>query len=56
MSGSRAESAAEKGAAQLLSVSAFAGTKNQSGLKLVRGLEDLGAKISSSSDREKVSY
>ena len=52
--GSRAESMAEKGATQLLSTAAFAGTSKRSGLKLMRDLENMGAVASSSFDREKV--
>ena len=53
-SGSRAESLSEKGAAHLLAVSAFAGTGKRSGLRLIRDLENLGATVRASADREKV--
>ena len=43
------------GAAHMLSVTAYAGTINVSGLRIIRDLESLGAVISSSSDRERVS-
>jgi len=54
LGGSSAETEAEKGAAHFLSVSAFAGTQSKTGLRLVRELEDLGATISASADREKI--
>lgn len=43
------------GAAHMLSIAAFGGTQNVSGLRLIRDLENIGAVISSSSDRERVS-
>ena len=52
--GSRAESLSEKGAAHLLSVAGFAGTGKRSGLRLMRDLENIGAVVGTSSDREKV--
>ena len=39
----------------MLSITAYAGTVNVSGLRILRDLENLGAVISSSSDRERVS-
>lgn len=48
------ETLSEKGAAQLLATTAFAGTRKKSGLRLVRDLEDLGAKFDAIADREKV--
>jgi predicted Zn-dependent peptidase len=54
MGGSSAETEEEKGAAHLLSVAAFAGTTNKSGLRLMRELEDIGASVSASADREKI--
>jgi len=54
--GSSAETLSEKGAAHLLSVSAFAGHGKKSGLKLMRALENIGAVVSSTSDREKITY
>jgi len=56
LSGSREESIAEKGAAHLLSVAAFAGTRDISGLKLCRNLEDIGAKFTASSDKDAITY
>jgi len=56
MSGSRAEGPSEKGAANLLAVSAFAGTGKRSGLKLMRDLENIGATVGTSVDREKITY
>jgi len=54
--GSSSESAAQKGAAHVLAVSGFTnGTVKRSGLRLIRDLENVGAVISSSVDREKVS-
>lgn len=54
--GSSAECASTKGAAHLLSVGAFGGTANRSGLALCRSLEDLGATFSASADRSAISY
>lgn len=54
LGGSSAETEEEKGAAHLLSVAAFAGTANKSGLRLMRELEDIGATVSASADREKI--
>lgn len=56
LSGSRAESMTEKGAAHLLATAAFAGTGKRSGLKLMRDLENIGATVGSSVDREKITY
>ena len=55
-SGSRAESLEEKGAAQLLAATAFIGTAKRSGIRLVRDLENLGAKFSAVADREQVIF
>lgn len=52
--GSAYESYAQKGAAHLLSVSALSGTKTMTGLGIYRKLENLGATVTSSADREKV--
>lgn len=55
--GSGAETEDQKGAAQLLSVAAFqGGNGEQSGMRVVRALENLGATIKSSVDREKIVY
>lgn len=54
LGGSAAEAEDEKGAAHMLSVAAFSGTTNKTGLKLMRELEDIGASISASADREKI--
>lgn len=55
--GSSTETAAQRGSAQLLASSAFsAGSQSSSGLKIVRHLESLGARLASSSDREKIVY
>ena len=54
LGGSAAEAAEEKGAAHMLSVAAFAGTANKTGLRLMRELEDIGATVSASADREKI--
>lgn len=56
MGGSGAETEVQKGAAQLLSTASFAGNKTSSGLKIVRALDDVGAIIKSSVDREKITY
>ena len=52
--GSSAETLGEKGAAQLLAATAFVGTGKRSGIRLVRDLENLGAKFSAVADREQV--
>lgn len=54
--GSRLESLSEKGAAHLLSVTAFSGHSKKSGIRMMRDLENLGAVVSSSSDQEKITY
>jgi len=54
--GSSTETAAQRGAAKLLAAAAFAGTATESGLKVVRDLEHLGARFSATSDREKIVY
>lgn len=54
--GSQFESESQQGAAQLLSVAAFAGTRNRSGLALCRYLEDIGATFGATADREKINY
>jgi len=54
--GSGAETEAQKGAAQLLSVAAFQGNGEESGIRIVRALESVGATIKSSVDREKIVY
>lgn len=40
----------------MLSTTAFSGTGKRSGLRLVRDLENLGATLNSSADREKITY
>ena len=52
--GSKYETLSQKGAAHLLSVTAFSGTEKKSGLKLIRSFENLGCTFSSSVDREQV--
>jgi predicted Zn-dependent peptidase len=54
LGGSSAEEPSQRGAAQLLATSALSGTSKRSGIRLCRDLENLGAKIESSADREKV--
>ena len=54
LGGSSAEELSQKGAAHLLSTAVLAGTNKRSGLRLTRDLENLGARISSKADREKV--
>lgn len=54
LGGSSIELDEEKGSAHLLSLAAFAGTTSKSGLRLIRELEDIGAVVSASSDREKI--
>jgi predicted Zn-dependent peptidase len=52
--GSRYEQYNEKGAAHLLSIAAFSGTQQRSGLRLMRDIENQGFEVSATSDREKV--
>lgn len=54
MGGSSAETAAEIGAAHFLSTAAFAGNRTNTGLRIVRFFESMGAKILSAADKEKV--
>ena len=56
MCGSSAESLTEQGSSKLLSVAAFGGSTDRSGLRMCRDLENAGAKFSASSDREKIVY
>lgn len=56
LGGSSTETSAQKGAAHFLSTTAFAGNRNESGLRIVRFLESLGANFSASADREKIVY
>jgi len=56
LGGSSAESASEKGAAQLLARAALSGSADRTGLATVRELEALGASVSTSVDREKIVY
>lgn len=53
-SGSQFESVISKGSAQLLASAAFVGTKKKSGLRLWRDLENVGAVVTTASDRENV--
>jgi predicted Zn-dependent peptidase len=52
--GSSTETASQKGAAQFLAAAAYAGNQKNSGLRIVRFLESLGASFSATADREKV--
>lgn len=54
--GSSFESHSQKGAAQLLSAGAFSGNPVASGLSMIRKLEDVGALVSVTADRDKISY
>mmetsp|Transcript_11659 Transcript_11659/g.11691 ORF Transcript_11659/g.11691 Transcript_11659/m.11691 type:complete len:451 (+) Transcript_11659:84-1436(+) len=54
--GSGYESVSEKGSAHMLSVAAFSGHTKKSGLRLMRDLENMGASVSSSADREKITF
>lgn len=56
MAGAKNESMSSKGAAHMLSTCAFAGAGETSGLRLVRDLENLGASLSSTADREVITY
>ena len=55
LGGSSSESGAQKGAANFLAAAAYAGNRRNTGLRVVRFLESLGATFSASADREKVS-
>lgn len=54
--GSQDETAGQKGAAHLISKSAFAGAGSVSGLRLVRGLENEGVIFGASADRTEISF
>lgn len=54
--GSRHELFPEKGAAHLLAHAAFAGTQNESGLRLMRSLENHGCVVGASANREQIVY
>jgi predicted Zn-dependent peptidase len=54
--GSGAESASQKGAAQLLATGAFAGNAEASGRRIVSFLEDHGVYFDAFADREKIVY
>ncbi len=56
MGGSSAESPSEQGFAHLLAAGALSGSAEKSGLRLCRDLENVGATISSTVDREKIVY
>eukprot|EP01039_Chlorochromonas_danica_P001985 gene1985-2165_t len=56
LGGSSTETATQKGASQLLAAAAYAGNKKNSGLRIVRFLESLGAEFSATADREKIVY
>ncbi len=56
MCGSSAESLSEQGSSKLLSVAAFGGSTDRSGLRMCRDLENAGATFSATSDREKIVY
>jgi hypothetical protein len=55
-SGSKYESAKEKGAAHLLAAAGFAGTKERSGLRLMRDIENAGFIVDATADREQIIY
>jgi predicted Zn-dependent peptidase len=52
--GSSSEKAGQKGAAHFLAKSAFVGTSEASGLKMVRFMESIGASFGAYADKEKV--
>jgi len=56
LGGSSSESATQKGAAQFLASTAFAGNEKNSGLRIVRFLESVGATFTATADREKIVY
>ena len=56
MCGSSAESLSEQGSSKLLSMAAFGGSADKSGLRICRDLENSGATFSASSDRSKITY
>jgi hypothetical protein len=53
--GSALETTGEKGAAHLLGTSMFSGTGKQSGIAMIRALDDLGAVVDASSSRTDIS-
>ncbi len=55
-SGSKYETAKEKGSAHLLSAAAFAGTQQRSGLRLHRDIENAGFIVDAIADREQVYF
>jgi predicted Zn-dependent peptidase len=54
--GSRHELFPEKGAAHLLAHAAFVGTQKESGLRLMRSLENHGCTVGASANREQIVY
>ncbi|KAJ1427301.1 Metalloenzyme, LuxS/M16 peptidase-like protein [Ochromonadaceae sp. CCMP2298] len=54
--GSSSEKAGQKGAAHFLAKSAFVGTSEASGLKMVRFMESIGASFGAYADKEKIVY
>ena len=56
MCGSSAESLNEQGSAKLLSMAAFGGSADKSGLRICRDLENAGASFCAASDRQKITY
>lgn len=54
LGGSRSETWAQKGSAQFLAAAAYSGNHKNSGIRIVRYLESLGATIKSTADKEQV--
>jgi mitochondrial-processing peptidase subunit alpha len=55
-SGSKYESAKEKGAAHLLAAAGFSGTQERSGLRLMRDIENAGFIVDATATREQIIY
>eukprot|EP00604_Paraphysomonas_vestita_P003085 CAMPEP_0174818162 /NCGR_PEP_ID=MMETSP1107-20130205/791_1 /TAXON_ID=36770 /ORGANISM="Paraphysomonas vestita, Strain GFlagA" /LENGTH=417 /DNA_ID=CAMNT_0016029647 /DNA_START=80 /DNA_END=1333 /DNA_ORIENTATION=+ len=55
-SGSKYETAKEKGAAHLLAAAGFSGTQSRSGLRLLRDIENAGFIVDVNADREQIVY
>ena len=55
LGGSSAERSFEKGSAHLLACAAFDGNAHKNGVAVMRGFEDIGAKVSAQASREDVS-
>lgn len=54
--GSSSETVSEQGFSHFLSSTGFVGTAHRSGLRLIRDLENVGAVVEASADREKITF